>query len=127
MGVIVLALVAADRLGAGAAVPLWVKVVCATAIAAGTFSGGWRVIRTLGTRVTELESPQGFSAETSSSATILASSYFGYPLSTTQVIAGGVTGTRPRRRGAARALERRAPDGRRLGAHASRRRAASAR
>src|SRR5262249_49349639 len=93
MGVIVLALVAGGRLGADEGVPVWVKIVCATAIAAGTFSGGWRVIRTLGTRVTDLEPPQGFSAESASSATILASSYFGYPLSTTQVIAGGVTGT----------------------------------
>jgi inorganic phosphate transporter, PiT family len=101
MGVIVLALIAADRLGPDAGVPTWVKIVCATAIAAGTYSGGWRVIKTLGTRVTELESPQGFSAETSSSATILASSYFGYPLSTTQVVAGGVTGSGLGRQGAA--------------------------
>jgi PiT family inorganic phosphate transporter len=93
MGVIVLALVAAGRLGPDASVPMWVKVSCATVIAAGTFSGGWRVIRTLGTRVTDLEPPQGFSAETASSVTILSSSYFGYPLSTTQVIAGGITGT----------------------------------
>jgi PiT family inorganic phosphate transporter len=101
MGVIVLALVAAGRLGPDAGVPTWVKLVCAAAIAAGTYSGGWRVIRTLGTRVTELESPQGFSAESSSSATILASSYFGYPLSTTHVVAGGVTGSGLGRRGAA--------------------------
>jgi PiT family inorganic phosphate transporter len=101
MGVIVLALVAADRLDPDASIPVWVKVVCATAIAAGTYSGGWRVIRTLGTRVTDIEPPQGFSAESSSSATILASSYFGYPLSTTQVIAGGVTGVGLGRRGSA--------------------------
>src|SRR5207342_696517 len=75
------------------------KVSCATVIALGTYSGGWRVIRTLGTRVTELEPPQGFSAQTSSSVTILSSSYFGFPLSTTQVIAGGVTGTGLGRRG----------------------------
>jgi inorganic phosphate transporter, PiT family len=92
MGVIVLTLVAGDRLSADAGVPLWVKVVCATAIALGTFSGGWRVIRTLGTRVTEIKSPQGFSAETASSTTILASSYFGFSLSTTQVVSGGVMG-----------------------------------
>jgi PiT family inorganic phosphate transporter len=101
MGVIVLALVAADRLDPDAAIPLWVKVVCATAIAAGTYSGGWRVIRTLGSRVTDLEPTQGFSAESASGATILASSYFGYPLSTTQVIAGGITGTGLGRRGSA--------------------------
>src|SRR5215468_9401705 len=93
MGVIVLTLVASDRLAPDAGVPTWVKVVCATAIAAGTFSGGWRVIRTLGTRVTDIQSPQGFSAETASSTTILASSYFGFSLSTTQVVSGGVMGT----------------------------------
>ena len=99
MGVIVLALVAAGRLGPADSMPLWVKISCAAVIALGTCSGGWRVIRTLGTRVTELEPPQGFSAQTSSSVTILSSSYFGFPLSTTQVIAGGVTGTGLGRRG----------------------------
>ena len=93
MGVIVLALVASDHLAPDAGVPFWVKVTCAAAIALGTFSGGWRVIRTLGMRVTDLEPPQGFSAATASSMTILSASYFGFPLSTTQVIAGGVTGT----------------------------------
>jgi PiT family inorganic phosphate transporter len=92
MGVVVLTLVAGDRLGADAGVPVWVKIVCATAIAFGTFSGGWRVIKTLGTRVTEIESAQGFSAETASSTTILASSYFGFSLSTTHVVSGGIMG-----------------------------------
>src|SRR5262245_24835336 len=92
MGVIVLTLVAGDRLAADAGVPVWVKIVCAAAIALGTFSGGWRVIRTLGTRVTEIQPPQGFSAETASSTTILASSYFGFSLSTTQTVSGGIMG-----------------------------------
>ena len=92
MGVVVLTLVAGGRLSADAGVPTWVKVVCATAIALGTFSGGWRVIRTLGTRVTEIQAPQGFSAETASSTTILASSYFGFSLSTTQTVSGGIMG-----------------------------------
>jgi PiT family inorganic phosphate transporter len=92
MGVIVLTLVAGGRLSATAGIPVWVKIVCATAIAAGTFSGGWRVIRTLGTRVTEIQSPQGFSAETGSATAILSSSYFGFSLSTTQVVSGGVMG-----------------------------------
>jgi PiT family inorganic phosphate transporter len=92
MGVIVLTLVAGGRLSADAGVPTWVKIVCATAIAAGTFSGGWRVIKTLGTRVTEILPPQGFSAETASSTTILASSYFGFSLSTTQTVSGGIMG-----------------------------------
>ena len=62
------------------------------AVALGTFSGGWRVIRTLGTKVTDIAAPQGFSAETASSTTILASSFFGFSLSTTQVVSGGVMG-----------------------------------
>ena len=93
MGVVTLTLVAGDRLGAGEAIPFWVKVTCAAAIAAGTFSGGWRVIKTLGTRVTEIQAPQGFSAETGASSTILASSYFGFSLSTTQVVSGGIMGS----------------------------------
>jgi PiT family inorganic phosphate transporter len=92
MGVIVLTLVAGGELSKSAGVPFWVKLVCATAIALGTLSGGWRVIKTLGTRVTEIESPQGFSAETSSAAAILSSSYFGFSLSTTQVVSGGIMG-----------------------------------
>jgi PiT family inorganic phosphate transporter len=92
MGVIVLTLVAGGRLSANAGVPLWVKLVCATAIGLGTFSGGWRVIRTLGTKVTDIVAPQGFSAETASATAILSSSYFGFSLSTTQVVSGGVMG-----------------------------------
>jgi PiT family inorganic phosphate transporter len=93
MGVIVLTLVAGGRLAPGSSVPTWVIVSCAIAVALGTFSGGWRVIRTLGTRVTALAPPQGFSAETASATTILASSFFGFSLSTTQVVSGGVIGT----------------------------------
>ena len=68
------------------------NVSCAVAIAPGTYFGGWRVIRTLGTKVTDIAAPQGFSAETASSTTILASSFFGFSLSTTQVVSGGVMG-----------------------------------
>jgi PiT family inorganic phosphate transporter len=92
MGVIVLTLIAANRLPAGAGVPTWVKVTCAAAVALGTFSGGWRVIRTLGTKITHIEPEQGFSAETASSTTILASAFFGFSLSTTQIVSGGVIG-----------------------------------
>jgi PiT family inorganic phosphate transporter len=92
MGVVVLTLVAGGQLSASAGVPTWVKVVCATAIALGTFSGGWRVIKTLGTKVTDIQSPQGFSAETASATAILSSSYFGFSLSTTQVVSGGIMG-----------------------------------
>jgi inorganic phosphate transporter, PiT family len=93
MGVISLALIAHGDISAtNFSVPMWVKLICATAIAAGTATGGWRIINTMGNRITNVESPQGFAAESSSGAVILASSYFGYPLSTTQVVSGGVTG-----------------------------------
>ena len=74
-------------------VPLWVKVSCGVAIAAGTFVGGWRIIDTMGNRLTEIEAPQGFAAESSGASVILASSYFGYPLSTTHVVSGAVVGS----------------------------------
>jgi PiT family inorganic phosphate transporter len=94
MGVISLALIAhGDISAAHFTVPLWVKFGCATAIALGTATGGWRIINTMGNRITNVESPQGFAAETSSAAVILASSYYGYPLSTTQVVSGGVLGS----------------------------------
>jgi PiT family inorganic phosphate transporter len=91
--VISLALIAHGSISAtNFSVPLWVKFLCATAIALGTATGGWRIINTMGNRITTVESPQGFAAESSSAAVILASSYYGYPLSTTQVVSGGVMG-----------------------------------
>ena len=67
-------------------------VSAATAIALGTYFGGWRIIKTMGTRIIKMDAAQGFSAQGAGSAVILASSHFGYPLSTTQVISGGVMG-----------------------------------
>jgi PiT family inorganic phosphate transporter len=100
MGVIALALIATGHLSAiHFTVPFWVKLLCATAMALGTASGGWRIINTMGNRITTVESPQGFAAESSSAATILASSYYGYPLSTTQVVSGGVMGAGLGKRG----------------------------
>jgi PiT family inorganic phosphate transporter len=93
MGVITLALIANGNLsGAHPGVPVWVVVSAATAIALGTYTGGWRIIRTMGHRITGLEPPQGFAAEMSSAATIVASSHAGFPLSTTHVTSGGVMG-----------------------------------
>src|SRR6185312_8353746 len=80
-------------------VPIWVKLLCATAMALGTATGGWRIINTMGNRITTVESPQGFAAESTSAATILASSYYGYPLSTTQTVSGGVMGAGLGKRG----------------------------
>jgi inorganic phosphate transporter, PiT family len=92
MGVITLALIANGTLGPNADPPLWVIVSAATAIALGTYSGGWRIIRTTGTRIIKMDSAQGFSAQGAGAAVILASTHFGFPLSTTHVINGGVMG-----------------------------------
>jgi inorganic phosphate transporter, PiT family len=92
MGVIMIALIAHGSLGSDAAVPTWVVISAATAIALGTYSGGWRIIRTLGTRIHKMDSAQGFSAEGAGASVILAASQVGFPLSTTHVISGGVLG-----------------------------------
>jgi inorganic phosphate transporter, PiT family len=93
MGVITLALVAHGSLSAKhASVPAWVVVAAATAISLGTYAGGWRIIRTVGTRIIRMDSAQGFAAQASGAAVILVSSHLGYPLSSTHVISGGVMG-----------------------------------
>jgi inorganic phosphate transporter, PiT family len=92
MGVITLALIANGNLSANSDPPFWVIVSAATAIALGTYSGGWRIIRTTGTRIIKMDSAQGFSSQGAGAAVILASTHFGFPLSTTHVINGGVMG-----------------------------------
>jgi PiT family inorganic phosphate transporter len=92
MGVITLALVANGTLGADADPPTWVIASAASAIALGTYSGGWRIIKTTGTRIIKMDAAQGFSAQGAGAAVILASTHFGFPLSTTHVINGGVMG-----------------------------------
>ena len=101
MGVITLALIADRQLGAGADPPTWVIVSCGVAIAAGTYFGGWRVIRTMGHRLTRIEAPQGFTAQTSAVAVLLTATQGGLPLSTTHITSGAVLGTGLGRRGAA--------------------------
>ena len=117
MGVISLALIANGNISGGDdfAVPTWVVVACATAIALGTYTGGWRIIKTLGTKVVEVRPPQGFGSEAVAATVILASSHVGFPLSTTQVVSGAVTGSGVGRPGAARQLGRRRPDRRSAG------------
>ena len=92
MGVIALALISSGHLAEGSDPPTWVIVSAASAIALGTYIGGWRIIKTMGTRIIKMDAAQGFSAQGAGAAVILASSHFGFPLSTTQVIAGGVMG-----------------------------------
>jgi PiT family inorganic phosphate transporter len=93
MGIIVLALIAHGNFtAANFHVPTWVKISAASAIALGTYVGGWRIIRTMGTRIIEMDPAQGLAAQAAGSAVILSSSHFGYPLSTTHVISGAVMG-----------------------------------
>jgi PiT family inorganic phosphate transporter len=92
MGIIALALVATGHLDAGADPPFWVIVSAATAIAAGTYAGGWRIIRTMGSRIIKMNPVQGFAAEGAGSAVILSASHVGFPLSTTHVISGAIIG-----------------------------------
>ena len=93
MGIITLTLIAVGAQGSGTGPQLWVVAICGLAIAAGTYMGGWRVIRTLGKGLTEISTPQGFAAEASSATTILVSSHLGFALSTTQVCSGSIIGT----------------------------------
>lgn len=93
MGVITLGLIAYGTWTDTHSVPLWVKVACAIAIAAGTYVGGWRIIRTLGKGLVEISPPQGMSADASSAAIILTSSHLGFALSTTHVATGSILGT----------------------------------
>ncbi len=94
MGVIFLALISYGAVSRTSTVPpFWVIVSCGLAIAAGTYFGGWRIIRTMGKGLVEIKAPQGMAAESSSAAVILLSAYVGYALSTTQVATGSVLGS----------------------------------
>ena len=94
MGVIFLALISYGAVSRTAALPpFWVILACACAMALGTYTGGWRIIRTMGKGLVEINSPQGMAAESSSAVIILLSAQFGYALSTTQVVTGSVLGS----------------------------------
>jgi PiT family inorganic phosphate transporter len=99
MGIITLALVTGGVIAPGSNPPLWVIVSAGTAIALGTYLGGWRIIRTMGKGLTDLAPPQGFAAQTSAATAILASSHIGFSLSTTQVCSGAVMGSGLGRKG----------------------------
>jgi PiT family inorganic phosphate transporter len=99
MGIITLALIASGHLsGEGFHVPVWVIVSSAAAIAAGTYAGGWRIIKTLGQRIAKLDPPQGFAAEASTSTILYLTAHFGFPVSTTHTISGSVLGAGATRR-----------------------------
>jgi PiT family inorganic phosphate transporter len=100
MGIITLVLISAGYQAHGTGPHIWVVAACALAIALGTYTGGWRIIRTMGTGLTDVKPAQGFAAEVSTASAILASSHLGFALSTTQVASGSVIGSGLGRKGA---------------------------
>ena len=93
MGIIALALVASGHLSADfERPPTWVIASSALAMAAGTYAGGWRIIRTLGQRIAKIDPPQGFAAQTACASILFGTAHFGFPVSTTQTISGSVLG-----------------------------------
>ncbi|MBT2382380.1 inorganic phosphate transporter [Streptomyces sp. ISL-11] len=93
MGIVVMALVIGDVQDKDAAIPLWVKLACAITLSLGTYAGGWRIMRTLGRRIIELDPPQGFAAETTAASVMYTASFmFHAPISTTHVITSAIMG-----------------------------------
>src|SRR5439155_15790076 len=97
MGVIALTLFANGNLKEFE-IPIWVKISAGLAIGLGTYVGGWRIMRTLGQRIFQIEPESGFAAQAAAGATIYAATRYGYPLSTTHVISGAVIGAGATRR-----------------------------
>lgn len=98
MGIITALLIANGMLAHGSNVPLWVMIAAQSAISLGTFFGGWRIVRTMASRITSLKPYQGFGAETGGGLVLLATAQFGMPVSTTHVITGSVMGVGATRR-----------------------------
>ena len=99
MGIIMLALIATGHLSADAdRPPTWVIFSAALAMALGTYAGGWRIIKTLGTRIAKLDPPQGFAAQTACASILFGTAHFGFPVSTTHTISGSVMGAGASRR-----------------------------
>ncbi|MEU8828646.1 inorganic phosphate transporter [Streptomyces sp. NPDC048636] len=93
MGVVVMALVIAGVEDQGDPIPVWVKIACAAMLSLGTYAGGWRIMRTLGRRIIELDPPQGFAAETTAASVMYSASFmFQAPISTTHVITSAIMG-----------------------------------
>lgn len=92
MGIIYVALVSSKFLSQGDAMPEWVPIVCYSAIAFGTMSGGWRIVKTMGSRITKVTALEGVGAETAGAITLGITEHFGIPVSTTHTITGSIIG-----------------------------------
>jgi PiT family inorganic phosphate transporter len=98
MGIIAVLLYSQGYLGSDFYVPFWVVITCQVAMALGTLFGGWRIVKTMGTRITRLTPAQGFCAETGGAITLFLATYFGIPVSTTHTITGAIIGVGAARR-----------------------------
>ena len=92
MGIIYVALIAAKVIGAGSTMPEWIPLACYSAIALGTLSGGWKIVKTMGSRITKITPLEGVSAESAGAITLFFTQYFGIPVSTTHTITGSIIG-----------------------------------
>lgn len=92
MGIIWVALIAARQVPSDAPIDLWIVLSCHTAIALGTLMGGWRIVKTMGQRITKLRPFEGFCAETAGAITLFGATHFGIPVSTTHTITGAIIG-----------------------------------
>jgi PiT family inorganic phosphate transporter len=98
MGIILALLIASGHAGSGSATPVWVVLSAHTAIALGTLTGGWRIVKTMGSRITRLQPVGGVGAESAAAVTLFATSAGGIPVSTTHTITGGIVGVGAARR-----------------------------
>lgn len=98
MGIIAVLLFSQGLLGSEFHVPFWVVLSCQSAMALGTLFGGWRIVHTMGSKITRLTPPQGFAAETGGAITLFAATYLGIPVSTTHTITGAIIGVGASRR-----------------------------
>jgi len=92
MGIIWVALIASNQVAKNAPIDLWIVLSCHAAIALGTLFGGWRIVKTMGQKITKLRPFEGFCAETAGALTLFGSTHFGIPVSTTHTITGAIIG-----------------------------------
>jgi PiT family inorganic phosphate transporter len=98
MGIIAGLLISAGMLGVDSAIPMWVRIACNTALALGVMCGGWRIVKTMGSKVTKLKPVDGFCAESAAAISINIASALGVPVSTTHTITGSIMGVGSLRR-----------------------------
>lgn len=98
MGIIAIVLFSGGYLGTTFYIPFWIVLMCNFTIALGTMAGGWRIVKTMGTRITKLRPIGGFSAETAAASSLIGATIFGIPVSTTHTITGAIMGVGATRR-----------------------------